>query len=223
MIIRLMSLVIVLAPLLSSCATPHHTVRTDLIKNSEEKVFRIGTIKVPCKLQCLPTLSPYKSKEQLRAARNANPQEVLKVLSELYGLRTAVSVKLEEESYPVHFTGLVLADAGRCHYLENAADKENDNIVDIYYDIFAVCLPGQTPRATLTYRVVVRSKGEVLIEHEDKIAAIDFGPRWLGNGDIDRIVDTAKEIPSTLRKDITNTRKAQPEGAANSATERPRS
>ena len=131
MFFRLMSLL--LALFLVSCVTQHHAVRTDLVSASVEKTFRIGTIKAPCKLQCLPTLSRYRSKEQLTAARNTSPQEVLKILSESYGLKTLDSMNLEEKSYPIHFVGLVASDAGRCHYLENTADKENDNIVDISY------------------------------------------------------------------------------------------
>jgi len=82
-------------------------------------------------------------------------------------------------------------------------------------DISAVCLPGQSLKAALTYNIVVRSKSEVLIEHQDDVATIDFGYRWLGDSDIDRIVNAAKQIPSALRRDTHNARKAQPLDAAN--------
>lgn len=187
---------------LSACASaPVHIVDTNRINSTNDRVFRVSTIEVPCHIEYSFILGGALLKEtQLDMLDKIRPDEIMQVLRDEYGLNVATTNKFETKSDAMHFMALFSAARGRCFSKSNSTESSND-IVDIAYSTSESCSLTSGCTATLKYKVAVKSDGQILINHEDEISSFKF-KSMMGDSEIDQIVSNADHIPSALRRDI---------------------
>lgn len=195
--LKLLSILTIL--FLTACSGP--VIDYAAIEQSKNEVFRIGTIKVPCDLQGIPSLDSYTVRVQKKMLRRIDHQEILKIMSDTYGLQFADKNDLEIDSYPMRLAGFFSDSIGRCTSYKNNADATNNNIIDIAYDLEAN-FPALKPiTAKLSYKVQIKSGKKKLAQHTGEVETFKY-ERWLTLEDFDLIIDAAEKIPEALKRDI---------------------
>lgn len=189
--------------LLSACASaPVHIVDTNRIKSMKDKVFRVSSIEVPCCVEHTIIVGGTLLKEkQLAMLDKIQPDEIMKVLKDEYGLNVATTNELETKSDAIHFMALFSAARGRCFFKKSNSTESSNDIVDIAYSTSESCSLGSGCTASLKYKVAVKSDGQILMRHEDEISSFKFRS-MMGDSEIDQIVSSADNIPTALRRDI---------------------
>lgn len=185
--------------LFAACAKPN--VENSTFDLPKDRLFSIGTIRVPCNLECLPSLVSYQDTAQIEMLQNIDHREILRVLADAYGIQLDSSSQLEVESSPANFMQYGSDSPGSCVYIKNRAVTSRDNIVDIEYDLDGWCGSPKPITAKLSYEVKVRSGGKLLVRHSGTVDTFKY-KHWLNNRDIREFVASAKSIPVALKRDI---------------------
>lgn len=173
---------------------------------AQNKVFRISTIKAPCDLHGIPSLESYNVRTQKKILRRIDHQEILKILSDAYGLQFAKASELEIDSYPMRLAGFFSDSTGRCASYKNVADTDNQNIIDIEYDLTAKFFDAKATVAKFNYKVQVKSGKKILVLHTGIVETFNYD-HWLTKDDFELIIDSAEKIPEALKRDIEGAKK----------------
>ena len=185
-----------------ACAGTHKLNKHGL-EEVIDRTFKAGTVKIPCgSLKRLPSTSIFDSistkGHQLTILENIPIDETLKILAENYGLKVSYNEKMERKS------------KWECWELVNELDELGSDIIDIEYTISSLTAPPLPIKIKVGYRILVKSDGIILVEHEGEVASFKYsflkGERYSEHDVFEKIKMHAQDIPMALQKDIENTK-----------------
>ena len=191
-----------MAALLSACATTQHFVDQEKLSSVNDQIFHLRSVTIPCYGRMEWFIShPFEGcfKDCQLAVLNSIPtEEIMKDLSQFYGLKTA-NDKLELDSEVTDLLVAAVTDsAGRCFSMRS--NISNTNSIDIEYTISTSSIPH---KITTGYEITVLTSKNVLIKHKgeiDSFACPSMGSCFKES--IEYIKYTARKISSTLKHDI---------------------
>jgi hypothetical protein len=191
-----------LAALLSACATTKHFVDHEKLSSVKDQLFHLRSVTIPCYGEMDWFIShPFEGcfKDcQLAVLNDIPTAEIMRDLSQLYGLKTA-NDKLKIDSEVTNILAAAVSDsAGRCFSMRS--NTSNANSIDIEYTISTSTIPR---KITTGYEITVLTSKDVLVKHRGEIDS--FWCPSMGscfNESIEYIQSTARRMSSKLEHDI---------------------
>jgi len=195
--------------LLLSCATHEHRVSSEALQQSKDRLFRIGSIEVPCGKGGLY------ERGQVALLDGTPVSKVRQVLTDAYGLNIETETCLTLKEYPISWQGLVPGLGGRCFYKENASYDKNGDVISIVFTFSdRLTIP---PLTTLCYEITGKSSGVQLMKHKGELGDFKkFSSSPFPDDRLEHILKTAQKLPEVLRRDLAETGAKNPPPATDS-------
>ena len=201
---------VMLTPLVLCACTAIHEVDTVRLEAAKERTFRVTKVEIPCNsLSGFPSIpffmeSISDKEHQIALLKSIPTDEILRALSDRYGITVSYGEDLVLDPTPVHFMALVSQNIGRCWNLKNAAADANGDTVDIQYTLTSRQVPLMPLKVWLGYYITVKSEGSTLIRHEDDIGSFEYSvfEGFPTQEAFEKIKHHATQTPFALRRDM---------------------